>query len=60
MASAITRVATPAATPRTEKTVTRRRIAGRCGDLKYLRATNHSKLMALGFLRTLSEMKMPM
>ena len=49
IASAITSVATPAATPTMEKTVTSRKIAGRCGDLRYLFATNHSKLIPTNF-----------
>src|SRR5277367_5443098 len=42
MDNAITNVATPAATPTTENSVTSRSTAGRYGDRKYLRATNHS------------------
>src|SRR6267378_3527365 len=41
--SAITSVATPAATPIMEKSVTNRRTAGRYGDRRYRCATNHSK-----------------
>src|SRR5271155_992219 len=40
--NAITSVATPAATPTIENSVTSRSTAGRYGDRKYLRATNHS------------------
>src|SRR5215470_178463 len=46
MASATTRVATPAATPRTLKTVTRRRTTGRFGDRRYRLATNQAKSIA--------------
>src|SRR5215470_2974502 len=42
IASAITSVATPAATPITEKAVTKRKTAGRYGDRRYRLATNHS------------------
>src|SRR5215831_7599151 len=53
IASATTKVATPAATPTIENRVTRRRTAGRYGDLRYRRATNHSNLIGksrlLGF-----------
>src|SRR6266404_5995598 len=45
IASAITNVATPAATPITENAVTRRSTAGRYGDRKYRLATNHSNFM---------------
>src|SRR6202140_5891391 len=45
IARAMTRVATPAATPMTEKAVTRRSTAGRYGDRRYRLATNHSKFM---------------
>src|SRR5271165_6070159 len=45
--SAITSVATPAATPRIENKVTSRRTAGRYGDRKYRRATNHSNRMVV-------------
>src|SRR5258708_40375946 len=43
MESAITSVATPAATPIIENSVTNRRTAGRYGDRRYRCATNHSK-----------------
>src|SRR5215813_730115 len=46
IASAITSVATPAATPITENSVTSRSTAGRYGDLRYRRATNHSNRIA--------------
>src|ERR1700676_950713 len=49
--SAITNVATPAATPTTEKSVTKRKTAGRYGDLRYRRATNHSN----GIVETYSD-----
>src|ERR1700737_2626329 len=42
---AITRVATPAATPITENAVTKRSTAGRYGDRRYRLATNHSNFM---------------
>src|SRR6266481_2795660 len=42
IASAITSVATPAITPRMLNAVTSRSTAGRFGDRKYRRATNHS------------------
>src|SRR5580692_5935618 len=45
MESAITSVATPAATPRIENKVTSRSTAGRYGERKYRRATNHSNRM---------------
>ena len=45
MDSAITSVATPAATPRIENSVTSRSTAGRYGERKYRRATNHSNRM---------------
>src|SRR6202048_3408192 len=45
IARAITKVATPAATPITEKAVTKRSTAGRYGDRKYRLATNHSNFM---------------
>src|SRR5580700_4029332 len=43
--SAITSVATPAATPTTENAVTKRNTAGRYGDRRYRLATNHSNRM---------------
>src|SRR5579859_4085021 len=55
MDSAITSVATPAATPITENAVTSRSTAGRYGDRRYLRATNHSNFIAsavCGLLRS--------
>src|ERR1700738_957467 len=45
MAKAMTKVATPAATPTTENAVTKRSTAGRYGDRKYRLATNHSNFM---------------
>src|ERR1700674_2931358 len=44
--SAITSVVTPAATPITENSVTRRRTAGRYDECRYRCATNHSNRMA--------------
>src|SRR5208283_1823486 len=46
IASAITSVATPALTPTIENSVTSRSTAGRLGDRRYLRATNHANPMA--------------
>src|SRR4029077_13036354 len=43
--SATTSVVTPAATPVTENSVTRRRTAGRYDEFKYRCATNHSNRM---------------
>src|SRR5258708_30029142 len=45
MESAMTSVATPAATPITENSVTRRSTAGRYGERRYRPATNHSNRM---------------
>jgi len=51
MDNAITKVATPAATPTTENSVTSRSTAGRYGDRRYRCATNHSNRIVFGRIR---------